>query len=774
MNHNLGTSILNLNWQQKTFDERLAVAIRQKMELSDALSKILAAKEIELDEIENFLDPKIKTNLPNPFELLDMQEAVAHVVEAIKLNKKITIFADYDVDGATSSALLKRFFREVGVDVGIYVPDRALEGYGPNTSALLNLKKSGTDLVITVDCGTVAFEPLESAAKAGLELIVIDHHIGVTEKPEALAVINPNRIDEKFPHKNLCAAGVSFLFAVAVNKVLRDAGFYCARTNHPHLEGGSNSLATSRGGQQTSKAVRFYSKEILEKAKELRSSQTDAEGLLWHYLQNKQLNGYKFRRQQAIGSYIVDFVCLEKKLVIELDGGQHGENESVKYDQKRTGFLNQSGFEVLRFWNDEVFKNMESVLDLVLFHLDRDPPTFRLRSSTPPQGGSDYPPLEGGSKLLAASGRGQKVKEPNLLKLLDLVALGTVCDVMPLTGLNRAFVAQGLKVLKARENIGLRAICDLAGLDEEPNSYHLGFILGPRINAGGRVGKSDLGARILSSEDESEVQEIAMQLEEFNKQRKEIETKIQEEAVAQLEKSVGGFGVNDSVIFAVSNSWHQGVIGIVASRLKDIYNKPVAVITIKDGKGKASCRSITGVDFGSAILQARLEALLLEGGGHAMAGGFSVLEEKIPDLHKFFNENLKEKVAEFGSKKDMFFAAKLDLPQVNIELLKELSKLEPFGMGNSKPKFIIRDLQKVKANLIGKTAEHISCIFSYKTALGFSGNLQAVAFRSSGTALGDILLDPKMTKPMNVAGQLNINSWMGVEKVQLLIEDVLI
>ncbi len=596
MNHNLGTSILNLNWQQKTFDERLAVAIRQKMELSDALSKILAAKEIELDEIENFLDPKIKTNLPNPFELLDMQEAVAHVVEAIKLNKKITIFADYDVDGATSSALLKRFFREVGVDVGIYVPDRALEGYGPNTSALLNLKKSGTDLVITVDCGTVAFEPLEAAAKAGLELIVIDHHIGVTEKPEALAVINPNRIDEKFPHKNLCAAGVSFLFAVAVNKVLRDVGFY----------------------------------------------------------------------------------------------------------------------------------------------------------------------------------QEKKISEPKLMQLLDLVALGTVCDVMPLTGVNRAFVAQGLKVLKARENLGLRAICDLAGLDEEPNSYHLGFILGPRINAGGRVGKSDLGARILSSEDESEVQEIAMQLEEFNKQRKEIETKIQEEAVAQLEKSVGGFGVNDSVIFAVSNSWHQGVIGIVASRLKDIYNKPVAVITIKDGKGKASCRSITGVDFGSAILQARLEGLLLEGGGHAMAGGFSVLEEKIPDLHKFFNENLKEKVAEFGSKKDMFFAAKLDLPQVNIELLKELSKLEPFGMGNSKPKFIIRDLQKVKANLIGKTAEHISCIFSYKTTLGFSGNLQAVSFRSVGTALGDILLDPKMTKPMNVAGQLNINSWMGVEKVQLLIEDVLI
>jgi single-stranded-DNA-specific exonuclease len=590
------TSILGFNWQQKDHDERLAMAIRQKLELSDALAKIIAAKDISLDEVESFLDPKIKTHLPDPFQLLDMREAVTHTFEAIKQNKRITIFADYDVDGATSSALLKRFFREIGVNVGIYVPDRAAEGYGPNTSALLKLKESGTDLVITVDCGTVAFEPLEEAAKAGLDIIVIDHHIGVTQKPQALAVINPNRIDENFPHKNICAAGVSFLFAVAVNKFLRENGFYSS----------------------------------------------------------------------------------------------------------------------------------------------------------------------------------QNIKEPNLLKLLDLVALGTVCDVMPLVGLNRAFVAQGLKIIKNRTNLGIKTICDLAGLDEEPSAYHLGFVIGPRINAGGRVGKSDLGARLLSSEDESETQEVAAQLEEFNKQRKDIETQIQEEAQGNLEKSVGGFSTSDSIIFAVSDSWHQGVIGIVASRLKDLYNKPVAVIAVKDGKGKASCRSINGVDFGSAILKARLEGLLIEGGGHAMAGGFSVEESKITDLHKFFNEILQEKVAEFSSQKDMFFAAQLDLPQVNIDLLKELSKLEPFGMGNAKPKFIIRDLQKVKANLIGKTQEHISCVFSYKTALGFSGNLQAVSFRSANTPLAEILLDPKYTKPMNVAGQLNINSWMGVEKVQLLIEDILI
>jgi single-stranded-DNA-specific exonuclease len=593
----MSTSILGLNWQQKFFDERLATSIYQRFELSETLSNLLASREISVDEIENFLEPKIKTALPNPFELGDMEKAVSHVLEAVKQNKKITIFADYDVDGATSAALLKRFFSEIGVEVGIYIPDRVLEGYGPNSAALLNLKKNGTDLVITVDCGTVAFKPLEDAAQAGLDIIVIDHHLGVLEKPKSIAVINPNLLDENFPHKNLCAAGVSFLFAVAVNKRLRELGFYNP-TN----------------------------------------------------------------------------------------------------------------------------------------------------------------------------------KEPNLLNLLDLVALGTVCDVMSLTGLNRAFVSAGLKILKSRKNLGLRAICDLAALDEEPNAYHLGFILGPRINAGGRVGKSDLGATILSSHDEEQVKSIALSLESFNKQRKEIEIQVLEEAVAALESGVGGFSKNDSVIFAVAKNWHQGVIGIVASRLKDMYNKPVAVIAIDDEgkKGKASCRSISGIDFGGEILKARFAELLLEGGGHAMAGGFSVLPEKISALHQFFNENLGEKILEISAQKKAEFDIALDLAQLNIELLKELSKLEPFGVGNSRPKFILRDLQKIRATLVGQTKEHISCIFSAKTNAGFSGQIQAMAFRSANTALGGILLDPKFNKPISLVGTLNINTWMGVEKMQMIIEDVLI
>lgn len=589
-------SVLDVNWTQKPCDERLSKVITQRHDITETLANLLASRDVSLDEVEHFLDPKIKNALPNPFDLSGMQEAVDHVIDAVKKNKKITLFADYDVDGATSSATLKRFFREVGIEVDIYIPDRVLEGYGPNSQALLNLKKTGTDLVITLDCGTVAFKPLEDAAKAGLDIIVIDHHLGVLEKPDALAVINPNLLNEPFPHKNICAAGVAFLFAVAANKGLRDIGFYEGR------------------------------------------------------------------------------------------------------------------------------------------------------------------------------------KEPNLLQLLDLVALGTVCDVMPLTGLNRAFVTAGLKVLKQRKNIGLRAICDLAELNEEPTSYHFGFVIGPRINAGGRVGKSDLGARILSSEDESEVKAIAQQLEEFNKQRKDIETQVLEESVKALESGAGGFKTSDPVIFVASKHWHQGVIGIVASRLKDLYNKPVAVIAIDDEgvKGKASCRSITGVDFGAEILSARLEGLLIEGGGHAMAGGFSVEPDKIADLHQFFCQKLGEKVEILSGQKNAEYDIELDLAQVNIDLLKEISALEPFGVGNPRPKFILRNVQKLRGKIVGKTQEHISCTFSSKSVIGFNNQIQAISFKSVDTAVGDILLNAKASQSLHLVGTLNINSWMGVEKVQMIIEDILI
>jgi single-stranded-DNA-specific exonuclease len=589
-------SILKKTYQPTPVDDRLALAIHQRLGVALSVARVLAGKNLidsgdsDFSQIENFLNPTIKSSLPNPFDLLDMDKAVEKIISTIKDNKKITVFGDYDVDGATSSALLKRFFASIGVDIGIYIPDRALEGYGPNVDALLNLKKQGTDLVITVDCGTVSFAPLEAAKKVGLDVIVIDHHIGAFEKPEAIAIINPNRLDEKFPDKHLAAVGVSFLLAVAVNKELRESGFYT-----------QNNLS-----------------------------------------------------------------------------------------------------------------------------------------------------------------------QPNLLNLLDLVALGTVCDVMSITGVNRAFVSAGLKIMKNRSNIGIRALFDAANLDEEPSSYHLGFVLGPRINAGGRVGKSDLGARLLSSNNEDEVKKIAEELNIHNSRRKDIEVNILLEAKELTEKR------DDAVLIASSKEWHQGVIGIVASRIKDLHGKPTAILAIKDGIGKASCRSISGVDFGSAIVEAKLLGIIIEGGGHKMAAGFSIKEEKIPELQKFLNEKLAKDVEISRQNQISHIADVLDINSANIKLAKELSKLEPFGVGNSKPRFIIKDLQIIEAKIVGKDEKHVRCVFAAKTLAGWNGRITGFAFSAMDSDLGAILISKNKGKPVAIVGQININRWMGNENLQVVVEDLVV
>lgn len=586
-------SVLKKTYQKSFCDSRKALTIAQQFSVSPALANLLAGRdeqEFDFAEIENFLNPTIKASLPDPFELLDMKVAVEKIISVIENKQKITVFGDYDVDGATSSALLKRFFAMIGVEINIYIPDRILEGYGPNVEALLNLKKRGTDLVITVDCGTVSFEPLQAAREAGLDVIVIDHHIGAFEKPAAIAIINPNRLDENFPHKNLAAVGVSFLLVVAVNKALRENNFYQ-----------KNNLA-----------------------------------------------------------------------------------------------------------------------------------------------------------------------EPNLLSLLDLVALGTVCDVMTLEGVNRAFVAQGLKVMKNRANIGIRALCDIANLDEEPSSYHLGFVIGPRINAGGRVGKADLGARLLSTNDEKEAQDIAAELNIYNNQRKDIEVGILEEAKNSLEKTQH----NNSVLLVASDKWHQGVVGIVASRIKDLYNKPTAIIALKDGIGKASCRSISGVDFGAAIIKAKLQGLLIAGGGHKMAAGFSVEENKIADLQKFLDDELASAVAISSQNKIVEIADVLDINSANLNLAKELLKLEPFGVGNAKPRFLIKDLQIVEAKIVGGNGKHIRCVFSAKTLAGWNGRITGFAFNAMDSDLGEVLISKNKAKPIAIIGQININSWMGNENLQVTVEDL--
>ena len=593
MKNKFPKSALGINWQQKEYDQRLALAISQKTDLSQNLGKLLATKNIALDQVENFLNPTIKATLPDPFSLLDMDVAVIKIIQSIKKRKKIVIFGDYDVDGATSSALLKRFFKMTGIEAEVYIPDRIAEGYGPNSNALLALKKNGADLVITVDCGTVAFEPLETASKAGLDIIVVDHHLGALEKPKAIAIINPNRLDETFEHKNLAAVGMCFLLCVGINKILKEEDYY-------------------------------------------------------------------------------------KK---------------------------------------------------------------------------------------------NQLEEPKLLSLLDLVALGTVCDVVPLTGINRSFVYQGLKVMKNRQNMGIRQLCDIANLDEKPNSYHLGFVLGPRINAGGRVGESALGAQLLSSQDEKETIEIAKKLNLYNQQRKNIEKTVLEEAIAQIENNKTN--KSSSIIFAVSQDWHPGVIGIVASRIKELYEKPTAIISLKDNIGKASCRSVNGVDFGSAIVQAKVEGLLIDGGGHAMAGGFSVEKNKIDDLHKFFNIKLGESVEIYSQNKARYFSETLDINSANLNLAKEISMLEPYGSANPKPRFMIKDLLIVQADIIGSDSKHVRCIFSSKNLSGWEGKINGIAFGAMENNIGKILISKNKTQKVHVIGQVNINSWMGNKNLQILIEDIL-
>ena len=585
-------SQLGKNWQQKAYDERLALTLQQKFDISFSLAKLIAIRDIALDDVAEFLDPKIKNILPNPFLLLDMDLAVDKIVKSLQEKQKITIFGDYDVDGATSSALLKRFLQSIGCQVDIYIPDRILEGYGPNSQALLNLKKSGTNLVITVDCGTTAFQPLEDANKAGLEVIVVDHHLGSLQKPQALAVVNPNRLDEKFQHKNLAAVGVCFLLCIAINKKLKDINYY------------------------------------------------------------------------------------QKHNIIE----------------------------------------------------------------------------------------------PKLLNFLDLVALGTVCDVVPLTGLNRAFVNQGLKIIKNRSNAGIRNLCDIANLNEPCSAYHLGFVLGPRINAGGRVGKSNLGAKLLSSDNEAEIKKIAYDLDMFNRQRKDIENNVLQEAQQQIIKNKLE---QNAVIIAFSQDWHPGVIGIVASRIKEKYNKPTAIIALENDIGKASCRSINGIDFGSIILKARTKELVIEGGGHAMAAGFSIKQEKIEQLQDFLNLELEHSVEDLNKNSIWHFSDILDINSANMKLAQEIKKLEPYGAANSRPKFLIKDLLIIEANLMGKEQNHLRCIFAKKDVSGWQGRLHGVCFKAMESKLGNILISKNKSKTINIIATLNINYWLGNENLQLIIEDIL-
>lgn len=570
------------NWQVRQADMRRVMAISQHHGLSQALAQLLDVRGIALEEVEQFLNPSLKALLPDPSHLLDMDKAVLRIAQAIEKGETIAVWGDYDVDGATSSALLVRYFRALGLQPLVYIPDRMKEGYGLNAEGLRALRQQGATLAISVDSGTLSFEPIDAAVEVGLDVIVIDHHLGAAQRPRAHALVNPNRLDENSPHGHLAAVGVTFLLLVALNKKLRGDGFFKGKP------------------------------------------------------------------------------------------------------------------------------------------------------------------------------------EPDLRQWLDIVALGTVCDVVALTGVNRAFVAQGLKVMAQRGNAGMRAVMDVAGLDERPGVYHAGFVIGPRINAGGRVGKSDLGVRLLSTDHPEEALQLARELDTHNKERRAIEAIIQEEADALAD----AMDASLPIMVVAGKGWHHGVIGIVAGRLKERFRKPIAVIGVENGIGKASARSVGGMDLGAAIIAAREEGLLLAGGGHAMAAGFTVEENKIAALNAFLCARLSPHAHHLAKERQLMIDMALSIASATPETIAEIERMGPFGQGNFSVRVMLPGVVNLRPERIGDS--HVKTLLTHRTS---SMKLSAIAFRCADGALGQALLSSR-GQEIDVAGQLRLQEWQGRPQVSFMIEDV--
>ncbi len=580
-------SVTGRAWVQRPAENRTIQAIAQQHDLPEIVARVVAGRGIDLEHAADFINPTLREALPDPSRFKDMDKACARVALAIKEGQRIAVFGDYDVDGATSSAVLKRFFSALSQELIIYIPDRIKEGYGPNAKALLSLKEQGVDLVITVDCGTVSFEPLQAAKQAGLDVIVIDHHQAEPQLPDAVAVINPNRIDEKQGFGQLAAVGVTFIFVVGINRLLRQEGWF-----------------------------------------------------------------------------------------------------------------------------------------------------------------SD-----------------QHIEEPKLMNLLDLVALGTICDVVPLVGVNRALVAQGLKVMAGRGNVGIRALGDVAGIKEEPGTYHAGFLIGPRVNAGGRVGRAEAGSLILSTDDAHEAAELAQELHTYNAERQAIEHMVLEQAMAQVAANIGPGGEVPPVIIASSKGWHTGVIGIVAGRLKEYYQRPSLVIGIDDdGMGKGSGRSIYGVDLGAAVTAARQSGILSAGGGHAMAAGLTVDEQQIDKLKTFLTDRMAKLVGEALKALSLKLDGILTATGVSVSLVDQLGRLGPYGQGNAQPRFALANVTVQYADVVGK--DHVKCTLQDEGG----GRLKAMAFRSANQPLGQLILKSR-GRQIHLAGTLRNNSWNGKVSAEIFIDD---
>ncbi len=575
-------SVLGKNWISKRYNEDQVNFLKENFDLSEIVSKLIAIRNISIEEVKLFLNPKIKNFLPNPFILKDMEKAADRTVKAIENNEKIGIFGDYDVDGATSTAILGNYFNQIDRKIEIYIPDRKREGYGPNQQAFEKLISNGSKLIFTVDCGTLSFDTIKFSQSKNIDVLVLDHHQSDLELPNAFSIVNPNRFDDKSNLNYLCAAGVCFMFLVALNKKLRETDWF-------------------------------------------------------------------------------------KK---------------------------------------------------------------------------------------------NNIDEPNLMNYLDLVSLGTVCDVVPLTGLNRAIVSQGLEVLKNKLNLGLKTLKNVCGIESNITTYHLGYVIGPRINAGGRVGKCSHGANLLLSKDLKETFKIATELESFNEERRLIESNMLKKI-----KNTISIKSDDPVIVLSGHNWHEGIIGIIASRLKEKYNKPTVIISVEKGVGKASARSVLGFDIGTVIISAVQNKILKKGGGHKMAGGFTIDENKIEEFKDFLKKKFLKIEKNLNKKNILLFDTKISPSALNESFFLEVNSLSPFGSGNPEPKFVVENLELLKSSVVAD--KHIRSLLSAPDGSA----IKSIAFNAINTDLETYLLS-KNRKKFNILGKLTLNEWKGQKKVEFIIDDI--
>lgn len=585
----VSASIQGRAWRERCADplaQADAATMVQAYGLPELLARVLAGRGIRPDGAEAYLSPRLRTLMPDPDTLLDMEIAARRIARAVRRGEIVAVFGDYDVDGAASAALLAGYLQGLGVTARIHIPDRITEGYGPNVTAVRALAAEGASLLVCVDCGTSGHGPLEEAEKLGLDVVVLDHHAASEVLPPVRALVNPNRLDDLSGLGHLCAAGVVFLTLVAVNRALRREGFF--------------------GGDLT---------------------------------------------------------------------------------------------------------------------------------------------------------------EPKLTDALDLVALATVADVVPLTGLNRAFVVQGLAVMRARGRTGLAALFDAASLDGPPEAWHLGYLLGPRINAGGRIGDASLGARLLLTADSLEAVRIAAELDRLNRERQLIEAQAVADAEAAMDRLLS-LDPDRPVLVAGSAEWHPGVVGLIASRLKERFGRPAFAFALRpDGTSTGSGRSVAGADLGAAVRGCVEAGLAAKGGGHAMAAGVTLKGQDLTRFEARLTECLAAAVAEARAADVLHIDGTLSAGGATAETVRLIQRAGPFGQGAPEPVFALANHRIVDAGVVG--ASHVRARLRSRDGQAIG----AISFRSAQSPLGLALLNG-IGRECHVAGTLSCDRWRGAERAQLRICDL--